>query len=215
VHRPVVAGSLAVVLFMLMLSANHPFQGKYIGKKGTPPTLLQKVAKNYTPYFRDNLRDFQVRDSSPPLDMIPTELRELFRRCFVVGHKRPKRRPKAAEWQKAITLVLRNEKQLKKSNRIYQAYLAKLDVGDQHRIRSPPRLSWASAVNHVKTYPWTSGCIAALFMVVLCMAVYLLYFNNKSNNRPKRPYDPGCPKGATQGKKETPYHWRHMYENPE
>jgi DNA-binding helix-hairpin-helix protein with protein kinase domain len=207
--------SLAVILFMLMLSGNHPYQGKYIGKKGTPLTLLQKVAKNYTPYFRDNLRDFQVRESSPPLDLIPPELRDLFHRCFIVGHKRPKRRPKAAEWQKAITIVLRNEKQLKKSNRIFQAFLTKLEGGEQHRIRSPPRWSWISAVNQVKTHPWTTACMTTLCLVVLCMSVYLLYFNNRSNNQPKRPYDPLCQEKLTRGKKATPYLWRHLYENPE
>jgi DNA-binding helix-hairpin-helix protein with protein kinase domain len=207
--------SLAVILFLLMLSGNHPFQAKYIGKKGSPPTLLQKVAKNNTPYFRDNLRDFQVRDSSPPLDLIPPELRELFRRCFIIGHKHPKRRPKAAEWQKAITLVLRNEKQIKKSNRIYQAYLSKIEDGDQHHIRSPPRLSWTSAVKQVKTHPWVAGCITALCLAVLCMSMYLLCFNNKANNQPKRPYDPFCQGKPTQGKKATPHLWRYLYENPE
>ncbi len=84
---------LAVALFQLLMEGRHPF-GNSVN-----PEIRQNIALNTTYITDANVRP---PTGTPPLQMLPPTLVNLFRRCFGIGHASPQRRPTCADWGVAL-----------------------------------------------------------------------------------------------------------------
>lgn len=87
---------LGILIFKLLMNGVHPYQAK--GKLvDDAPTTQDKIKKGYFSYTYCN-KYISPPDYAPSFDMIPPSIRSLFCRCFVDGHKDPRKRPTAKEW---------------------------------------------------------------------------------------------------------------------
>ena len=95
--------ALGVIIFKLLMNGYHPFQAR--GKKVSDyPTIEQKIVKGFFPYAFSS-PDLLPPKNAPPYEIISPQIRELFSRCFIAGHKYKNHRPSAEEW----AVVLRSE----------------------------------------------------------------------------------------------------------
>lgn len=91
--------ALGVLLFKFLMLGVHPFQAR--GKAVADlPTTEAKIARGLFPYV--GRARVQPPAFAPPFDVLPPALRALFKRCFVEGHRHPKRRPGPDEWFAAL-----------------------------------------------------------------------------------------------------------------
>ncbi|HJQ23817.1 MAG TPA: TonB family protein [Blastocatellia bacterium] len=92
---------LAVIIFQLLMEGSHPFLGVFRGR-GEPPPLEQRIAAGHFPYAVRRQVPFKPNPNAPPFDLLPTDLRDLFVRCFEDGHQHPLARPTAETWHAAL-----------------------------------------------------------------------------------------------------------------
>ncbi len=94
---------VAILIFRLLMSGFHPFWGKWNGK-GDSPTSEENIKAGRIPYFKSS-REFEIAPNSPPIDILPAELKRLFERAFVKGHGSPDKRPTAVEWFESLNFL--------------------------------------------------------------------------------------------------------------
>jgi serine/threonine protein kinase len=87
--------ALAVMLFQLLMEGTHPYQAKGRLVDDAPSTPA-KILKGHYPYAR--LGGVSPPDHAPPIEILHPDIRGLFERCFVDGHRHPDRRPTAMQW---------------------------------------------------------------------------------------------------------------------
>lgn len=87
---------LGILIFRLLMNGYHPYQarGSLVDEAPSPEA---KIKKGYFAYAYER-RDIKPPVDAPPYEIIPPSVRDLFYRCFVEGHKDPKKRPTAKEW---------------------------------------------------------------------------------------------------------------------
>ena len=91
---------LAVVIFHLLMEGVHPFSGVDPGP-GEPRKAQERIISGDFPYAAGSrLRPMPI---APPFEILHSDLRALFLRCFVDGHSDPRARPTAKEWQQALS----------------------------------------------------------------------------------------------------------------
>ncbi len=93
--------ALAVLIFKLLMLNTHPYasRGSSVEHLNTPG---EKIADGYYPY-----EDYENLEVFPPAyalpyEIIPPNIKELFRRCFKEGQHNPEIRPSALQWVEAI-----------------------------------------------------------------------------------------------------------------
>jgi len=92
------AFALAVMISQLLLLGRHPFAG------GSSPRVEDNILR------QDSflLNGGQPPAGTPPPNVLPTQLQDLFFRCFREGHADPRRRPTADDWADALDAAHRN-----------------------------------------------------------------------------------------------------------
>lgn len=93
--------ALATILFRTLMGGFSPYQAKDKCAEEAPGPD-QKVKRGYFPYFKGHQDKVEPPDGSFDFDILPENIQELFIRCFVDGHKEPKKRPTAKEWLEAF-----------------------------------------------------------------------------------------------------------------
>ena len=93
--------ALAVLIFQLLLEGNHPFRARWLGD-GEPPSLEAKIRRGYFPHAKPAPGPIAPPANAPALDVVHPAVAHLIRACFVDGHRRPPRRPEAADWELAL-----------------------------------------------------------------------------------------------------------------
>jgi hypothetical protein len=96
--------ALAVLVFKLLMQGVHPFQARG-PRVASAPTTEAKIKLGTFPY--EQKRGIAPPPYAPPYGILPKELRDLFKACFVEGHTRPARRPTAEAWFRALRNVER------------------------------------------------------------------------------------------------------------
>jgi len=93
--------ALAILIFKLLMLNTHPFssRGTAVEHLNTPG---EKIAAGYYPYEEHAGIDVEAPSYALPYDIIPPNIKELFRRCFVDGQHDPDKRPTAVEWMIAL-----------------------------------------------------------------------------------------------------------------
>jgi serine/threonine protein kinase len=94
--------ALGVLLFQLLMEGFSPYacavRGTDRSEENDPRHLIKR---GLFPY---GLKSGTVGPPvpAPPFEILPAQIRDLFRRCFVEGHKEPGARPSASEWFRAL-----------------------------------------------------------------------------------------------------------------
>jgi len=115
---------LGILIFRFLMDGYHPFSGR--GSSLGQLTLNEKIKKGIFPY--DDLRLFHSNvippKGAPSYSIIPINLKQLFRRCFVDGHSIPYKRPSAKEWHNELINVSKRIIKCNKSiNHVYPSHL--------------------------------------------------------------------------------------------
>jgi len=92
---------VAVLIFQLLMEGVHPFAGQYKGR-GEPPLLEERIANGLFPYAPDTRAEILPMPTAPRFDLLDSNIRELFLRCFIEGHANPSLRPDTQSWQQAL-----------------------------------------------------------------------------------------------------------------
>ncbi|MBN1433062.1 MAG: hypothetical protein JW931_09865 [Methanomicrobiaceae archaeon] len=101
--------ALGIIIFRLLMNGAHPYQAAGEGVRDLP-TIEQKTMKGLYPYISQNKGYVRPPGYTPPYDIIPSCIRDLFLQCFVEGHRDPFKRPSADEWCRCLTSEIRRLK---------------------------------------------------------------------------------------------------------
>lgn len=101
-YRPVSSDlfALAVHLHLLLLQGEHPFRGFWRGD-GDPPLELALAKQGL--WTHGGSGRTSPRPAAIPIDLLPPDIIDLFRRAFVVGAAIPGQRPTPREWCESLT----------------------------------------------------------------------------------------------------------------
>ncbi len=93
---------LAVMIFQLLMEGSHPFRARLSLPHSVPEAQLYCIQHGHFPYHPT-----PGSPASPPpggLDfgILHPLLQNMFRRCFIDGHREPARRPSAGEWRDGL-----------------------------------------------------------------------------------------------------------------
>ncbi len=93
--------ALSILIFKLLMLNTHPYasRGSSVEHLNTPG---EKIASGYYPYEEYADLDVNPPAYALPYELIPPNIKALFRRCFVEGQHEPEKRPSAMEWFVAI-----------------------------------------------------------------------------------------------------------------
>jgi len=95
------AFSLGVLIYQLLMDGNHPFRAQWLGS-GDPPPIEERIQHGCFPHGDCSPYPVAPPRNAPGLDILHPNLVELVLRCFVDGHRRPKRRPGPGTWLQAL-----------------------------------------------------------------------------------------------------------------
>ena len=113
--------ALAVHIFQLMMNGVHPFACAIIPSQDSVqfPDMSDSIMKGECPFFK-NVPGKQIPKFAPSADILPDEIKDLFKKAFITGHDHPEERPNAETWYYALE---RLEKKLKRCKTVaYHEY---------------------------------------------------------------------------------------------
>ncbi|MCR5013074.1 MAG: hypothetical protein K6A72_12070, partial [Lachnospiraceae bacterium] len=113
--------ALAILIFQLLFMGYHPFTGRRLESCGSS-TVVHKQSTNIlnkvSPFFNPQ-QGIGTPVGAPSVDIIPTDIKEMFRKAFLTED-----RPSATEWQRALFDLLRDN--LTECGRKHHSYYKKL-----------------------------------------------------------------------------------------
>ena len=98
---------LGVLIFRLLMEGYYPYTG--ILKQNIPlnePAQYYCLKKGAFPYVNNPIVGPPLM--APPFNILPREVRSLFLRCFVAGHKNLQARPSPHEWGQVLESAEKN-----------------------------------------------------------------------------------------------------------
>lgn len=98
---------LGVLIFRLLMEGYYPFTG--VLKQDVPlnePVQYYCLKKGAFPYVNNPIVTPPLL--APPFNILPRDVRNLFLRCFVAGHKKHQARPSPREWGQVLEKAERN-----------------------------------------------------------------------------------------------------------
>jgi hypothetical protein len=98
------AFGLAVLIFQLLMDGSHPFRAQWLAP-GDPPPLEVRIANGAYPYLEAPQYPVRPPKNAPGIETLHPWLVELFRRCFVDGHRDPRWRPGPDLWVRTLSDV--------------------------------------------------------------------------------------------------------------
>jgi serine/threonine protein kinase len=130
---------LGVLIFRLLMEGYYPFTG--VLRQDIPltePVQYYCLKRGAFPYVNNSVVVPPLM--APPFNMLPRDVRNLFLRCFVAGHKNLQARPSPREWGRVLE---RAEKQLivckTNSGHVYSGHLTQCPwcQQEQNRPKAP------------------------------------------------------------------------------
>lgn len=98
------AFGLAVLIFQLLMEGSHPFRAQWLSA-GEPPPLEVRIANGAYPYADAPAYPVKPPKNALGIDTLHPWLAEMFRRCFVDGHRDPRWRPGPDLWTRTLQEV--------------------------------------------------------------------------------------------------------------
>lgn len=94
---------LGVHIFQLLMEGFHPYQAQ--GSEAQSGSLGEMIDENDFPYENPKPGELEPHDMAPDYQQLPSEIRDLFSKCFGAGGKTQGWRPTAAQWTKTLEEV--------------------------------------------------------------------------------------------------------------
>lgn len=175
------AFGLAVLIFLLLMDGNHPFDTWYLGP-GTRPSKQERIAQGLWPYSKMCSPHYRPRREAPPIESLSPEIQRLMRECFESGHKNPVCRPTPDDWCKAITEAEAEWDSFPAQFRHF--YYRKLNGREFGRILIETYQWLRPAVERVPRKVWAAilGATGIFLLILLCLS-----FASSSEPGPKGP----------------------------
>ncbi len=95
------AFGLGVLIFQMLLNGSHPFRGRWLGR-GDPPAIEERIKSGWFPHGSAAGGRIVPLQNMLPLNTLDPTVAALIERCFVEGHRNPRRRPTPDEWKVAL-----------------------------------------------------------------------------------------------------------------
>jgi DNA-binding helix-hairpin-helix protein with protein kinase domain len=96
---------LGVLVFHLLMEGVHPFSC-IDPSQGGMRLWQDRIISGDFPYAPGS--QLSPMKTAPPFDVLNPDLRRLFMRCFIEGHKDPAARPTAKEWQQTLDAAIKD-----------------------------------------------------------------------------------------------------------
>jgi len=119
--------ALAIHIFQLLMNGVHPFACAVLPSQSSVafPQPTDNILNGQCAFLQ-NVPGITIPAYAPSIDILPSYMKDLFKRAFVDGHTNPSARPSAEEWYNALDKLQRN---LKKCTTVsYHQYEASLSV---------------------------------------------------------------------------------------
>lgn len=89
--------SLAILIFSLLMNGCHPFACSNMLASGSVNKPSHNIIEGIFPFITKN--DYiKIPKYAPSINILGRKVKSLFKRAFITGYKKPKKRPTAAEW---------------------------------------------------------------------------------------------------------------------
>ncbi len=95
------AFGLGVLIFQLLMEGSHPFRAQWMAA-GEPPPLEVRIANGAYPYIDSPAYPVRPPKNAVGIETLHPWLVEMFRRCFVDGHRDPRWRPGPELWMRTL-----------------------------------------------------------------------------------------------------------------
>jgi len=107
--------ALAELIFALLMNGAHPFACKVISCSASKFQPVDNLLSGTCAYFPVSTHfNIDIPRYAPDLDSLPEDVREMFFRALIHGHKDPSIRPSAEEWYYTIERLEKNITKCKK-----------------------------------------------------------------------------------------------------
>lgn len=108
--------ALAVHIFQLLMNGVHPFSCAVLPSQVSVafPQPSDNIIKGQFP-FMQKVQGITIPKFAPPINILPVEIQDLFKRAFIDGHTNPDKRPSPVEWFTALSKL---EKTLKTCSKV-------------------------------------------------------------------------------------------------
>ena len=101
--------ALAIHIFQLLMNGCHPFACRVLPSQSSVvfPQPTDNILKGIFPFVNAQ-SGTAIPAYAPPLNILPKEMQDLFKRAFIEGYNNPSVRPTAEEWFYALTNLEKN-----------------------------------------------------------------------------------------------------------
>ena len=141
---------LAILVFQILMEGQHPFAAKYTGARADDqddPSLQDRIDMGQFPHFHSAGNPWEIPPNLLSMNILHSELRDLFRRCFVDGHAHPERRPRPEDWLKTLRALVEDRSRWRQcslhARHVHNAGLGQcpwcaLAMSEEEHFPSPP-----------------------------------------------------------------------------
>ena len=144
---------LAVLLFQLLMSGEHPFDGATDREDHGAWDRGERIRRRTNFPFGPEHTPFRKRPAAPPLSSLDQELQTLFVRCFSEGMHHLAKRPDAATWHAALIRATARLRDCS-TNRVH-AYASNLSACPHCEVERQVRKRVEERLGKRKTLPST------------------------------------------------------------
>ncbi|MDD1729062.1 MAG: hypothetical protein LUQ50_08325 [Methanospirillum sp.] len=151
--------ALAVLIFRFLMDGVHPFQAKGPLVRNAPATTDKILLGHFA--FESRINGISPPDYAPPYSSLPSRIRALFKEVFVSGHRSPRARPDASQWEKVLSTLVHDDRRKmpepepeKAQNSHHEpcsSHTGWLSDGSGHRI-SPGRCLYRTGTGTIRAY---------------------------------------------------------------
>lgn len=171
---------LAIVIYLLLFGY-HPFQKGKWDSYEEQPTFPERVKKGLWLYNPNSNLTHDI--GSIPLEVVTSEVQNLFLRAFNDGHKDPRQRPSAKEWYEALDTAISQLKHCSQiNNHVYTLNYGKcywceranklgtdiFDAPNSNTSASPPTTS--NITGKKKSKIW----VPVIFLFTILLLLFML-----------------------------------------
>jgi len=99
--------TLAILIFSLLMNGCHPFACSNPLASGSVNKPSHNIIEGLFPFMTKN-NDINIPRYAPSINILGRKIKALFKRTFITGYKKPKKRPTAEEWYFALAELERS-----------------------------------------------------------------------------------------------------------
>jgi hypothetical protein len=179
------------VVFYMILAGIHPYTGTCKSPYDTCTSYDQKIMKGLYPHGSKGSFFVQLLPEQSVIKNYPSNIQELFTKCFNEGHDNPSIRPTPCQWYNEIIKLIEDIKSSKVIINVPQTFLKKpkivpppkplrpkykSPINPTPKIKSKPS-SFVSTITHTKPKNKTRKVVVTLILLIFIISIIIGLFN--------------------------------------